>query len=57
MLFVFVHLRVFRPITTAHPPCVFPSLADDTHKVGPTSNVVPVFLQLWEELSTLGLSM
>jgi hypothetical protein len=56
-LFVFVHLRVFRPITTAHPPCVFPSLADDTHKVGPTSNVVPVFLQLWEELSTLGLSM
>jgi hypothetical protein len=26
--------------------CVFPSLVNDMHTVGPTSNVVPVFLQL-----------
>ncbi len=55
MLFVLTQFHVFRPIATTHPTCVFPSLADDTHIEGPTSNVVPMFLRLHEELSTLSL--
>ncbi len=32
------------PIATTHPTCVFPSLVDDIHIIGPTLNVVLVFL-------------
>jgi hypothetical protein len=35
----------------------FPSLANDRHIVGPTSDVVPTFLRLYQELSTLRFSM
>lgn len=52
-LFALAHLRVVHLITTTHATCVFPSLIDDTHIVGPISNVVPTFLQLHAELTTL----
>jgi hypothetical protein len=31
------------PIATTHLTCVFPSLVDDTHIIGPTLNVVLCF--------------
>jgi hypothetical protein len=45
-LFVFAHLHVLCFTTTFHLTYVFILLANDTHIVGPTPNVVPVFLQL-----------
>ncbi len=54
-LFVLVHLFVLHLITIAHPTCVFPSLVDNMHIVGPTLNVVFFFLQLQQEFSTLRL--
>ncbi len=44
VVFFFVHLRIFRPTPTTHLTCVFPLLIDDMHKVGPTLNVITVFL-------------
>ncbi len=46
MLFVLTHFHTFHPTTITHPTCVVLSLANDTHIVGPTSNVVPTFLRL-----------
>jgi hypothetical protein len=43
-LFALPHLHTLHPTTTTHPTCVFPSLVDDTHMVGPTLDVVPCFL-------------
>jgi hypothetical protein len=57
MLFALTHLRVLCPTTTTHPTCVFPSLVDDTHMVGPTLDVVPCFLQLQHEFLALRLLM
>jgi hypothetical protein len=37
------HLRVPCPIVAAHPTCIFLSLLDDTHIIGPASNVVLAF--------------
>jgi hypothetical protein len=56
-LFTLAHFRILRPITTTHPSCVSPFFANDTHIVGPTSNVVLAFLQLQKDLSTLRLPM
>ncbi len=39
-MFVLVHLYVLCPVAVAHPICVFLSLANDTHIIGPTLNVV-----------------
>jgi hypothetical protein len=44
VLFVLAHLRALHPTTTTHPTCVFPLLANDMHIVGPTLDVVLVFL-------------
>jgi len=55
MLFALAHLRAFCPTAATHLTCVFPSLKNDTHIVGPTLDVVLVFLQLQEEFTTLGL--
>jgi hypothetical protein len=55
MLFALTHLCTFHPTATTHPTCVFPSLANDTHIVGPTSYVLLIFLQLQEEFGALGL--
>jgi len=46
MLFVLAHLHVFHPIAATHATCVFPFLVDDTHIIGPTSNVVLTLEQL-----------
>jgi hypothetical protein len=46
MLFDLVHFCIIHLIAIAHLTCVFPSLVDDMHIIGPTSNVVPDFLQL-----------
>ncbi len=43
-MFVIVHICVLRPTIVAHRTCVFPLLANDTHIVGPISNVLPFFL-------------
>ncbi len=56
-MFILVHLRVLCTIAVIHPTCVFPSLVDDTHIVGPASTVVLAFLQLQKELSTVGPSV
>jgi hypothetical protein len=46
MLFTLAHFCALRFTTTTHFTCVFPSLVDDTHIVGPILNVVLVFLRL-----------
>ncbi len=51
------HLCIFCHTIIAHPICVFPSLIDDTHIVGPGLGMVLVFLQLEQEFSALRLSM
>jgi hypothetical protein len=43
VLFTLIHLHIFFPIVIAHPTCVFPSLANDTHIVGLVLDVVPSF--------------
>jgi len=43
MLFALAHFRTLRLITTTHSTCVFFSLANDIHIVGPASNVLPFF--------------
>ncbi len=57
MLFLLVHFCVLCPIVTTYFTYVFPSLANDTHIVGPTLDVVPTLKQLHEELLTLGFLM
>jgi hypothetical protein len=54
MLFALVHFHTLYPITTTHPTCVFLLLADGTHIVGLTSNMLLIFLQLHEEFGALG---
>jgi len=56
-LFALVHFYAFCLTTLAHPTCVYPSLVDDTRIVGPTLNMVHVFLWLYYELSALRLLM
>lgn len=45
-LFAIIHFCVFNPIDVTCPTCVFFSFVDDMHIVGPTSNVVLVFLTI-----------
>jgi hypothetical protein len=46
-LFALVHLHSLCFIVATHLTCVFPLLVDDMHIISPTSNVVPIFLQLY----------
>jgi hypothetical protein len=57
MLFALTHLCIFPPIVMTHFTCVFPSLTDDTHIVGPTLDVLPIFLKLQKEFEGLRFSM
>jgi hypothetical protein len=43
VLFALIHFCVFRPTIAAHPTCVFPSLAHNTHIVGHALDVLPIF--------------
>ncbi|KAL2608814.1 hypothetical protein R1flu_027387 [Riccia fluitans] len=56
-LFALAHLRALRSMTSEHPLCLFPCLADDTHIVGPLEAVVPAFHTLEGHLSAVGLTV
>jgi hypothetical protein len=43
VLFALAHFRALHSIATTHLTCVFPSLANDTHMIGPTLDVLPIF--------------
>ncbi len=50
MLFALVHFHTFHPTIAAHRNYVFPSLINDVHIIGLTSNVLPFFViirQIW----------
>ncbi|KAL2613061.1 hypothetical protein R1flu_024753 [Riccia fluitans] len=53
ILFALAHLRALRTVASEHPLCLFPSLADDTHIVGPLEAVVPAFHTLECHLSVV----
>jgi hypothetical protein len=44
MFFALVHLHIFHPIVVAHLTCVFPLMANDMCIIGPTLDVLPIFL-------------
>ncbi|KAL2608417.1 hypothetical protein R1flu_026990 [Riccia fluitans] len=54
-LFALAHLRALRTVASEHPLCLFPSLADDIHIVGPPEDVMPTFHTLEGHLSAVGL--
>ncbi|KAL2635415.1 hypothetical protein R1flu_006894 [Riccia fluitans] len=56
-LFALAHLCALRTMASEHPLCLFPSLADDTHIVGPPEAVVPAFHTLEGHLSAVGLTV
>ncbi|KAL2632330.1 hypothetical protein R1flu_017016 [Riccia fluitans] len=56
-LFALAHLRALRTMASEHLFCLFPSLADDTHIVGPPEAVVPAFHTLEGHLSAVGLTV
>ncbi len=53
-LFAFVHLRTLCPIIIAHITCVFLSLVDDTHIIGPTSDCGFCFLMIVTRVFSIG---
>ncbi|KAJ7570685.1 hypothetical protein O6H91_01G131400 [Diphasiastrum complanatum] len=55
VLFSLVHFRALRAFSAAFPSCLFPSIADYTHIVGPANDVFPAFLHFSQQLSALGL--
>ncbi|KAL2629623.1 hypothetical protein R1flu_014309 [Riccia fluitans] len=56
-LFALAHLRALRTVVSEHPLCLFPSLADNTHIVGPLEAVVPAFHTLEDHLSVVELTV
>ncbi|KAL2610010.1 hypothetical protein R1flu_028583 [Riccia fluitans] len=56
-LFALGHLRALRTMASEHPLCLFPSLADDTHIVGPLEAIVPTFHTLEDHLLAVGLTV
>ncbi|KAL2641238.1 hypothetical protein R1flu_008825 [Riccia fluitans] len=54
-LFALAHLCSLRTMASEHPLCLFPSLANDTHIVGPLETIVPAFHTLEGHLSAVGL--
>ncbi|KAL2620674.1 hypothetical protein R1flu_000879 [Riccia fluitans] len=56
-LFALAHLHALRTTASKHPLCLFPSLADDTHIVGPPEAVVPAFHTLEGHLSAVDLNV
>ncbi|KAL2624441.1 hypothetical protein R1flu_008686 [Riccia fluitans] len=56
-LFALAHLRALRITASEHPLCLFSSLADDTHIVGPPMAVIPTFHTLEGHLSAVGLTV
>ncbi|KAL2642349.1 hypothetical protein R1flu_009936 [Riccia fluitans] len=56
-LFALEHLCALRTTALEHPLCLFPSLADDTHIVGPLEAVMPAFHSLEGHLSAVSLTI
>ncbi|KAL2649352.1 hypothetical protein R1flu_017480 [Riccia fluitans] len=56
-LFALAHLCALRTTASKHPLCLFPSLADDTHIVGPPEAIVPTFHTLEGHLLVVGLTI
>ncbi|KAL2612314.1 hypothetical protein R1flu_024006 [Riccia fluitans] len=54
-LFALAHLRAFRIVASDNTICLFPSLADDTHIVGPPEAVMVAFHALEGHLLAVGL--
>ncbi|KAL2610235.1 hypothetical protein R1flu_028808 [Riccia fluitans] len=54
-LFALAHLCALRTVASKHPLCLFLSLANDTHIVGPLEVVVPAFHTLEGHLSAMSL--
>jgi hypothetical protein len=53
-LFALAHYRTFLKSIAQAPNCVFPSLMDDTHIMGPMSEVVPAFDHFSTQLALVG---
>jgi len=56
-LFLLAHYRAFLETITWAPNYIFPSLADDTHIVGPLSEITRVFYHLSTQLALVGLKV
>jgi hypothetical protein len=50
VLFTLVHICAFHLTVATHSTCVFPSLKDDMHIVGPTSDLLLVFCDYMRSL-------
>ena len=57
VLFALGHQQALRATAAAFPDCAFPSIADDTHIVGPPARVVEAFSHFIAQLALLGLSV
>ena len=57
VLFALGHQQALRATAAAFPDCAFPSIADDTHIVGPPARVVEAFSHFVLQLALLGLSV
>jgi hypothetical protein len=56
-LFVLTHFRALCFIINHFPSCLFPSITDDIHIIGPFSIISYVYEHFQIELHTLGLSI
>lgn len=56
-LFAFAHLRAIRASSVALPGCMFPSIANDTHIVVPSSVLGDAYLHFIDQLALIGLSV
>ncbi len=56
-LFVLAHFRALRSTTNHFPSCLFPSIANDTHIIGPHSIVSFAYEHCQIELCVIGLSI
>ena len=55
VLFAIGHQRALRATAVAFPECAFPSIADDTHIVGPPARVAEAFVHFDAQLALLDL--
>ncbi len=53
--FALTHYRTLLKTITHAPSCIFPSLANDTHIMGPLSEIIHVFYNLCTKLILIGL--
>jgi hypothetical protein len=56
-LFLLIHFRALCFITSQFPSCLFPSIIDDTHNIGPILIVSFAYEHSQTELHVIGLSI